>query len=171
MTGYNINPPGIQRLLNPSVENGPLRPFPCHSSASSEPPEDPPPGGTVERKFFGCAAGAGVIQLELGVNATPAAQITIQVNAAPTATPTPTRTPTPAPTATPTPPPMNPPTLGGISRSVRTLTVQYTKSAGVTYQANLYRSGSYNGGYSQVSRKSDIISPVEFSGVARGYYY
>ena len=90
----------------------------------------------------------------------------------PTATPTPTRTPTPAPTATPTPRPMNPPTLTSISRSGRTLTVQYTKSPGVVYQAfNLYRSSSYNGYYSNVSRKSDIISPVSFSGVARGYYY
>ena len=64
VTGYNINPPGIQRLLNPSVENGPLRPTPCHSGASSEPPDDPPPDGTVERKFFGCSAGAGVINLD-----------------------------------------------------------------------------------------------------------
>ena len=188
VTGYNIHPPGVQRLLKPSVENGPLRYSPCNVASSHEPPEEPPPDGTVERKFFGCSAGAGVIHLMLGGGATPAAQITIQVEAAPTATPTPvppTPTPTPAPTSTPTPTrtptpvpptatptPLSPPTLGNISRSGRTLTVQYAKSAGVTYQAfNLYRSSSYYGSYTNVSRKSDVISPVSFSGVSRGYWY
>ena len=188
VTGIKISPPTASSLLKPSVKNGPLRYFSSCASSSALPAFDPP-SGEIERTFYGCAVGSGVIQLEVNGNvvdsetiqvsaAAATATPTVRPTATPTRTPTPTPaptatpTPTPAPTATPTPPPLNPPTLGSISRSGRTLTVPYAKSSGVTHQAfNLYRSSSYSGGYSQVSRKSDIISPVEFSGVARGYYY
>ena len=76
-------------LLKPSVSNGPLRYFSsCSSSASSLPAE--PPSGEFTQTFYGCAAGSGVIQLQL-VNDV-VASVTIQVNAA-MPTPTPTRTP------------------------------------------------------------------------------
>ena len=160
VTGTKITPPGLKVRLTSNQHLS--EDFSCAYPASEI--AMAAAGGRIEGTFYGCSAGAGVVSLKNGNDVLDT--VAIQVN------PVPTITPTPAPTATPTPLPMNPPTLGSISRSGRTLTVQYAKSAGVTYQAfNLYRSSSYNGYYSSVSRKADIISPVEFSGVSRGYYY
>ena len=92
----------------------------------------------------------------------------------PTATATPTHTATATPTQTNTPTSLQAPTITGISRSGRTLTVSYTSSAaGAELVFNLYESSSRNGQYSIADTKTDSRSPVKFTSpdVRRGYYY
>ena len=101
VTGIKISPPTASSLLKPSVKNGPLRYFSSCASSSALPAFDPP-SGEIERTFYGCAVGSGVIQLEVNGNVVDSE--TIQVNAA-AATATPTVRPTATPTRTPTPTP------------------------------------------------------------------
>lgn len=109
---------------------------------------------------------------------TPTPTPTASPTPTPTHVPTPTATPPPTPTDTPTATatPLPPPVITKLSRSGRTLTVTYSKPAGVNrLRFELYRSARRDSGYSYLAAsKYDGGSPLKFyssDGVRSGYYY